>query len=120
MAEQIKYISENGRVYINEIQPIVDSFYSKLTQMGAENVNAHFVEAPGFEFNHTYEFPRQGSVFLHLKEYATIPGHQDYPESLNYNVLVNLLGFREDTKNYQKIKSSIEDILLTEAFDKKE
>jgi len=117
MAEQIKYISENGRIYLDEIKPIVKALYTKLEKLGANGTTYSGTDSGAFEFDGKYEFPRQGAVVFNFKELAERYSSK-LPKEFNYNVLVDLLGFREDTKKYQKIKSSIEDVLLTEEFNK--
>ena len=117
MAQQLKYISENGKLYLDEIQPIIESLYSKLEEMGAKGNSYTGTSSGEFIFQGEYELPRQGAILFHFKELAE-RSSEKLSEEFNYNVLVNFLGFREDTKKYQEMKSSIEDILLTEAFDK--
>ena len=119
MAEEIKYISENGKLYLEETKQIYNSLCNKLEELGANRVKAYSEFSKEVEYHGMFEFPRQGSVLFHFQEHADKPTWK-WPESFKYNVKVNLLGFREDTKKYQKVKSSIEDILESESFNKVE
>ena len=119
MAEQIKYISENGKLYLDETKPIIESLCSKLKEMGAEGKTYSGLSSGEFIFDGIYEFPRKGTVIFNFKEFAKRPGAVvNLPEEFDHNIIVSLLGFKEDTKKYQEMRSSIENILLTEAFDK--
>ena len=118
MAEQIKYISENGRVYLEEIKPIVEALHTKLEKLGANGTPYSGTNSGEFVFKGTYEFPRQGAVLFNFKELAERYSSK-LPEEFNYNVCVDLLGFKEDTKKYQQIKSSIDDILNIDYFNRK-
>ena len=118
MAEEIQYISENGRLYLNETREVRDSLCDKLEQLGAHRVEDTLVKRGRiFDFKGIYEFPRKGSVFFHFKQIAD--DYVETPDDFTYNVKVNLLGFEEETEKYKTIKSSIEGVLNVEHFDKK-
>ena len=71
MAEQLKYISENERLYSEETKKIVEALWHKLMDIGAKPVETYTVKGGGrFEIRGIYEFPRQGTVLFHFKELA--------------------------------------------------
>ncbi len=117
MAEQIKYVSEEGRIYRETFGPVLDDFRESMKNLGGKVVRADiFTDSGAWDYRLNYEFPRKGAILAHFKELAERPNSK-LPKEYAYNVCIDLVGFREDTKKYKKIKSSIEEIFLVEGID---
>jgi len=115
MAKQLKYCSNKKRLEIEEMMNALVILGNKLEKLGAKCIENYSEKGGRYEITGVYEFPRSGAVTFHFKQIAKGP-LDEQPDRFNYNILINFLGFREDTKKYKKIKSSIENILNEELF----
>ena len=117
MAEQLKYRAEDNRISLGKTEPMVLDLELMLEELGANGEYYFMRDSGAFEYNGKYEVPRKGAVLFHIKEFAERPGALvKLPEKFNYNILVDFLGFKEDTKKYKEIKSTIESIIEVDYF----
>lgn len=125
MAKNIKYrlgkrnanLIRDGVLGKEKTLYLAKEIYNRLSNLGANQLEAYSTENFfNFEYDSIYEFPRQGAVDLKLKAIAR--DQRTNLEEHEYNACINLLGFKEETKKYNKIVESLEKILINQELNK--